>query len=71
MIIRAQGNLVVLVVKKTLLANADVKDRESDPWVGKIPGEGHGNPLSYSSRENPMDRGAWWAIVHRVTKSRT
>ena len=46
MIIRAQGNLVVLVVKKkTLLANADVKDHEFDPWVGKIPREGHGNPL--------------------------
>ena len=30
--------------------------------------QGHGNPLQYSGLENPMDRGAWWAIVHRVTK---
>ena len=38
---------------------------------GKIPGEGNGNPLQYSCLENPMDRGAWWATVHRVAKSRT
>ena len=42
-----------------------------DPWVGKIPGEGNGNPLQYSCLENPMDRGAWWATVHAVTKSQT
>ena len=30
-----------------------------DPWVGKFPGEGNGNPLQYSCLENPMDRGAW------------
>ena len=34
-------------------------------------GEGNGDPLQYSCLENPMDRGAWWATVHRVTKSRT
>ena len=34
-------------------------------------GEGNGNPLQYSCLENPMDRGAWWAAVHGVTKSRT
>ena len=33
--------------------------------------EGNGNPLQYSCLENPMDRGAWWATVHGVTKSRT
>ena len=42
-----------------------------DPWVGKILGEGNGNPLQYSSLESPMDRKAWWATVHRVVKSRT
>ena len=42
-----------------------------DPWVGKIPGEGKGNPLQYSYLENFMDRGAWQAIVHGVTKSQT
>ena len=35
------------------------------------PGEGNGNPLQYSCLENPMDRGAWWATVHGVMKSRT
>ena len=35
------------------------------------PGEGNGNPLQYSCLENPMDRGAWWATVHRVPKSWT
>ena len=34
-------------------------------------GEGNGTPLQYSCLENPMDRGAWWATVHGVTKSRT
>ena len=35
------------------------------------PGEGDGTPLQYSCLENPMDRGAWWAAVHGVAKSRT
>ena len=39
--------------------------------LGGSPGGGHGNPLQYSCRENLMDRGAWWATVHRVTKSQT
>ena len=34
-------------------------------------GEGNGNPLQYSCLETPIDRGAWWATVHRVTKSQT
>ena len=34
------------------------------PWVGKIPGEGNGNPLQYDCLEKPMDRGAWWDTVH-------
>ena len=38
---------------------------------GRSPGEGNGNPLQYSCLENPRDGGAWWATVHRVTKSRT
>ena len=40
-----------------------------DLWVGKIPGEGNGNLLQYSSLENLMDRGAWQATVHGITKS--
>ena len=41
------------------------------PGSGSYPGEGNGDPLQYSSLENSMDRGAWWAIVHGVTKSWT
>ena len=42
-----------------------------NPWVRKIPGEGNGNPVQYSCLGNPMDRGTWWATVHRVPKSQT
>ena len=41
------------------------------PGLGRSPGEGHGNPLQYPCLENPMDREAWWAIVHGVTESQT
>ena len=41
------------------------------PGLGRFPGEGNGNPLQYSCLENPMDGGAWWVTVHRVTKSWT
>ena len=44
-------------------------DPGSIPGLGRSPGEGHGNPLQYSRLENPMDRGAWRATVHRVAKS--
>ena len=45
-------------------------------WVQSLgqedsPGVGNGNPLQYSCLENPMDRGAWWATVHRVAKRQT
>ena len=46
-------------------------DPGSIPGLGRSPGERNGNPLQYSCLENPMDRGAWWAIVHGVAKSRT
>ena len=39
--------------------------------LGRSPGGGHGNPLQYSFLENLLDRGAWWATVHRVTESQT
>ena len=42
-----------------------------NPWVRKISWRRNGNPLQYPCLENPMDRGAWWATVHRVAKSRT
>ena len=43
----------------------------SIPGSGRSPGEGNDNPLQYSCLKNPMDRGAWWATVHRVAKSCT
>ena len=43
-------------------------DVGSIPGWGRSPGGGHGNPLQYSCLENPMDRGAWCATVHRVAK---
>ena len=60
------------VVVKNLPASAgDIRDMGSIPESGRSPGAGHSNPLQYSCLENPMDRGAWWATVHRVTKSWT
>ena len=44
------------------------EDWGSTPGSGKSPGEGNGNPLQYSGLGNPMNRGPWWATVHRVTK---
>ena len=46
-------------------------DLGSIPGLGRSPREGNGNPLHYSCLENPVDRGAWWATVHRVAWSRT
>ena len=43
----------------------------SMPGLGRSPGEGNGNSFQYSCLENPMNRGAWWATVHGVTKSPT
>jgi len=44
-------------------------DPSSIPQLGRSPGEGNGNPLQYPCLENLIDRGAWWAAVHGVTKS--
>ena len=49
----------------------NVGDRGSIPGSGRSLGEGNGNPLQSSCLENPMDRGAWQAIVHGVAKSQT
>ena len=46
-------------------------DPGSTPGSGRSPGEGNGYPLQYSCLENPMDRGAWWAIVQGIAKTRT
>ena len=47
----------------------DIRDAGLIPGLGRSPGEGSEYPLQYSCLENPTDRGAWWAIVHRVAKS--
>ena len=62
---------VALVVKYLPASRADLRDVGSIPGSGRSLGGGHGNPLQYSCLGNPKDRGAWWAIVHGVTKSRT
>ena len=57
---------------KNMPANVgDKGDAGSVPGSGRSPGGGHGCPLQYSCLENPMDRGAWEATVHRVTKNQT
>ena len=62
----------VALVVKNLPANAgDIRDAGSIPELGRSPGEGNGYPLQYSCLENPMDRGAWWATVYRVSQSHT
>ena len=50
---------------------ANVGDTGSIPGPGRSPGEGNGSPLQYSCLEDSMNRGAWWATVHGVTKSQT
>ena len=57
---------VELVIKNSLANAGDIRDESSIPGLGRSPGGGHGNPLQYSCLENSMDRGAWWATVHRV-----
>ena len=49
----------------------DAGDPSSISGSGRSPGEGNDNPLQYSRLEDPMDRGAWWAVVHEVAKNQT
>ena len=66
---------VVLMVKNPIANAGDTRDVGSIPGSGRSHGGEHGNPLQYSCLENPMDnpmdRGAWWAIVHGVRESQT
>ena len=64
-----RASQVALVVKNPPANAGDIRDLGAVPGFGRSPG-GHGNPLLYSCLGNLMDRGAWWAIVHRVTQSR-
>ena len=64
------GAFHVALVVKNLPANVgDIRDVGSIPGLGRSPGGGHGNALQFSCPENPMDRGSWWAMVHRVAES--
>ena len=66
------GDSQVVLVVKNLPANAgEESDMGLIPGSGRSLGVGNGNPLQYSCLENSMDRGAWQATVHRVTKSQT
>ena len=59
---------VALVVKNLPDSAGDMR-LSFDPWLGKTPGGGPGNPLQYSCLENLMDSGAWQATVHKVPES--
>ena len=61
----------MLVIKNPAASTGGVRDLGSIPGLGRSPGGGRGNRLRYSCLENPIDRGAWRAVVHGVTKSRT
>ena len=62
---------VRVMVKNPPADAGDTRDVGSICELGRSPGEGHDNPLQYSSLENPMDKGAWQATAHSVTKSQT
>ena len=62
---------VVLVVKNLPVNAGNIKDEGSVLESGRYPAERNGNPLQYSCLENLMNRGAWWATVHRISKNQT
>ena len=59
------------MVKNSPANERDIRSAGLIPGLGKPPDGGQDTPLQYSYLENLMDRGAWWAMVHRVSKSRT
>ena len=65
------GFQVALVVKNLPASAGGIRDLGSDSGSGRSPGGGLGNPPKYSCLENPMDRGAWQATAHGVTKRQT
>ena len=58
-----------IVVKNPPTNAGDIRDGGSIPGWGRPPRGGRGHPLQYSCLENPMDRGAAWATVHRVAQN--
>ena len=59
------------MVKNSPANAGDTGDAGLIPRSGRSPGGGNSNPLQYSCLENPMDRGAWWAVVHKMAKTQT
>ena len=68
---RIRASLVVHLVKNLPASAGDARDEDLIPGSGRSPGGGNSNPLPYSCPGNPMDRGAWCAAVHGVTKGHT
>ena len=66
-----RASQMVLVIKNPPANAGDVREVGSILGSGRSPGGGHGNPLQYACLENPMNRGVWWSIVHRVKESDT
>ena len=72
--IKSYGSIIFpggSVVKSPPANAGDAGDVGSIPWSGRSPGGGHGNPLQYSCLENPVDREAWTATIHRITNNQT
>ena len=68
---RTGASQVALVIKNLPTNAGDLRVAGMIPMSGRSPGGEHGDPLQYSCLEKPMDRGAWWATVHRVAQSQT
>ena len=59
------------MIKISVISAGNTGDIGSIPGLGRSLGVGSGSPLQYSCLEDPVDRGAWWDVVHRVAKSQT
>ena len=68
---RKKGASLVVSSKEPACKSGATGDTDSIPGLERSPGGVHGNSLQYSCLENPIDRGAWWATVHRITQSQT
>ena len=66
-----RASQVVLVVQNSPANEEDMRDASFIVGLGRSPGRGYSNPLQYSFLENPMNRWAWQAMIHRVSKSQT
>ena len=62
---------VALAVKNPPANEADIRNSDSIPGLGRSSGEGNGNPIQHSCLGNPMDSEVWWATVHSVAKNQT